>query len=169
MNAEELATRSGIGERIKSERLRLGLNPEDFADQVGVHRSTLFNYEGGSRVPDAMALQRMHDSAGVDVLYVVTGRRAQVSELSDADRELLERVGALPARLRSVVEDVALLSRLAFDARPGYDYAGTLTGEAAPVPPGGTYPPASTASTAVLLHETKPRPKPVKRASDIKT
>lgn len=126
MDAEELATRSGIGERIKSERLRLGLNPEDFAEQVGVHRSTLFNYEGGSRVPDAMALQRMHDLAGVDVLYVVTGRRAQVSELNDPDRELLECVGALPLRLRTVVEDVALLSRLAFDARPGYDYTGTL-------------------------------------------
>jgi transcriptional regulator with XRE-family HTH domain len=134
MDAEELTKRSGIGERIKAERLRIGLTPEDFAEKVGVHRSTVFNYESGARVPDAVALERMHDLARVDVLFVVVGQRAQMSELTETDRTLLECVGALPHRLRAVVEDVALLSKLAFDARPGYDYTGALAGGPDPAP-----------------------------------
>lgn len=66
-----------IGERLKSERLRLGVAPADFAGACGVSRTTQFAYEGGARAPDADYLQRAAD-LGVDVLFVVTGGRSSL-------------------------------------------------------------------------------------------
>lgn len=69
-----------IGERLRAERDRLGLKQEDFAQAVkhqgakGVTRQSQSLYEAGKRVPDAYYLQAVA-SLGVDVQYVVTGRR----------------------------------------------------------------------------------------------
>lgn len=63
-----------IGERLKAERIRVGIPPTDFAALCGVSRTTQFNYEAGGRAPDADYLQRA-GKAGVDVQYVITGTR----------------------------------------------------------------------------------------------
>lgn len=63
-----------IGDRLKSERKRLGLNQDELAQVAGVQRQAQGNYERGDRVPDAAYLQAIA-SAGVDVLFVITGRR----------------------------------------------------------------------------------------------
>lgn len=143
MDAEELAARAGIGERIKSERQRLGLTPEDLAEKTGVSRSTAFNYEAGLRVPDALVLQRMQRDVGVDVMFVLLGQRGQPSTLSCDARQLLDRVSGLPPRLRTVVEEVALTAWLAFDARRTYDYGNAFT--------------VVDNSTVVVAHEPAPK------------
>lgn len=63
-----------IGERLKSERVRIGIAPTEFAALCGVSRTTQFNYEAGGRAPDADYLQRAN-KAGVDVQFVITGQR----------------------------------------------------------------------------------------------
>ncbi|MFS0825516.1 helix-turn-helix domain-containing protein [Pseudomonas phoenicis] len=65
----------GIGDRLKEERERLGLNQTDFAALAGASRNTQCNYEKGGRSPDAnyLAAAALH---GVDVAYVVTGLRS---------------------------------------------------------------------------------------------
>jgi transcriptional regulator with XRE-family HTH domain len=68
-----------IGERLKSERERLGFTQQQFADFVGVTRKTLFGYETGARAPDAAALA-VWSGVGVDALFVVTGQRQGKSE-----------------------------------------------------------------------------------------
>lgn len=68
-----------IGERLKSERERLGFTQQQFADFVGVTRKTLFGYETGARAPDAAALA-VWSGVGVDALFVVTGVRHSKSE-----------------------------------------------------------------------------------------
>lgn len=67
-----------IGERLRSERERLGMSQDDFAGLVGVTRKTLFGYESGARAPDAGALNAWA-AVGLDVLYVVTGRRSSTA------------------------------------------------------------------------------------------
>lgn len=135
MDADELAARNGIGERIKAERTRLGLSPEDFAAKAGYSRATVFNWESGVRMPDAMALRAMHGGAAVDVQFVVTGERKAISTLSCAQQDVASKLGDLPDRLQQLVADVTHVTWLAFDARRSYDYAGALsTGDGTPAP-----------------------------------
>lgn len=80
-----------IGDRLREERVRLGFNQADFAAIAGVAKTTQFNYEKGERSPDADYLAAVGER-GVDVLYVVSGRRIPVASdaISEAELELLE-------------------------------------------------------------------------------
>jgi transcriptional regulator with XRE-family HTH domain len=71
--SENLLTRVEVGARLKAERQRLGLNQAVFAGLATVSRRTQASYEAGDGAPSADYLAAMAD-AGVDVLYVVTGR-----------------------------------------------------------------------------------------------
>lgn len=64
----------GISDRLKEERLRLGLSQSDFADAGGAHRKSQGNYESGERYPDAQYLSAIA-AIGADVQYIVTGQR----------------------------------------------------------------------------------------------
>lgn len=63
-----------IGERLKEERSRLGMNQTDIGALGGVGKTTQINYEKGNGVPDARYLAAVAEK-GVDVLYVITGQR----------------------------------------------------------------------------------------------
>ncbi|WP_080762412.1 helix-turn-helix domain-containing protein [Chromobacterium violaceum] len=63
-----------IGDRLREERERLGLNQTDFAALGGVGRKSQFNYEESERQPDAAYLAAI-SVAGADVLYILTGQR----------------------------------------------------------------------------------------------
>lgn len=98
----------GIGERLKEERERLGLNQTDFAALAGASKNTQYNYEKGERSPDAnyMAAAAVQ---GVDVLYVITGvRTPQASSSFTAEETEFVEI------LRSMDEtDRAVMSRTA--------------------------------------------------------
>jgi len=85
-----------IGERLREERARLGLNQGDFAAVAKVSKTTQFNYEKGERSPDAAYLEAVA-AAGVDVLYVLTGNRSGLSEnrLADDESMLLNQYRAM--------------------------------------------------------------------------
>lgn len=75
---------STIGERLRQERDRLGLNQTAFAEVGGVQKRAQINYEKDERYPDAGYLAAIA-AAGVDVLYVLTGQRSQsVTEQSNS-------------------------------------------------------------------------------------
>ncbi|MBZ9561044.1 helix-turn-helix domain-containing protein [Pseudomonas sp. P116] len=76
-----------IGERLKEERSRLGLSQTDLGAAGGVGKTTQINYEKGTGTPDAKYLAAVEE-LGVDVLYVVTGRRVPVSDQLIAIDEL---------------------------------------------------------------------------------
>ena len=65
---------AGIGERFRKERLRLGLTQQEMADAVRVARSTIAAGETGLA---KLMTATLADSSliGVDVAYVLTGRR----------------------------------------------------------------------------------------------
>ncbi len=69
-------TPSAIGARIREERIRLGQTQLRFADAVGCSKSGLLKWEKGECTPNALVLAVCAE-LGVDLLYVVTGRRAQ--------------------------------------------------------------------------------------------
>lgn len=79
-----------IGGRLREERNRLNLSQIDTARMGGVAKNAQINYEAGARQPDVGYLAGL-DSAGFDVLYVITGRRdlARNGELTEEEAELL--------------------------------------------------------------------------------
>lgn len=66
---------SELGTRLREERKRLGLSQREMGQLGGVAANAQGKYESGERVPKADYLSALA-SVGVDVLYVLTGRRA---------------------------------------------------------------------------------------------
>lgn len=98
-----------IGERLKSERTRLGFNQTEFAAIGGVQRRAQLFYEQDERRPDAGYLQAVA-RLGVDVQFVVTGIRSGQA-LSKDEEQLLARFRNLDlmgkARLLGMVEGIS--------------------------------------------------------------
>lgn len=79
-------TLEGVGERLKSERLRLGLSQEIFAERCGVKKLTQYNYEKSKRHPDAGYLIAAK-ALGVDLNYVITAQRSDEASVLDVVRD----------------------------------------------------------------------------------
>ena len=85
-----------IGEILKEERQRLGMNQEDFAAVAGLKRRAQTLYEQDERAPDALYLRALA-GIGVDVHYILTGERLQSAVTSD-ERELLDGYRSMDVR-----------------------------------------------------------------------
>lgn len=92
---------NSFAERLREERLRLGLNQTDFAASGGVKRDAQQNYESGLRRPDSSYLEAIA-ALGVDVAYLLTGQR-NASELSADEEALLAGYRSLDAKGRAGV------------------------------------------------------------------
>ncbi|MFJ2282061.1 helix-turn-helix domain-containing protein [Pseudomonas sp. NPDC087803] len=86
----------GVGERLREERTRLGLNQDAFAQQGGITRNTQGSYEKGERNPDSAYLTAVA-KAGVDVFYVLTGGRMpqHAGALDPAENQLIQQFRSL--------------------------------------------------------------------------
>lgn len=97
----------GIGDRLREERERLGMNQEAFGAIAGVRKQAQLLYEKGERHPDAQYLAAIA-AAGADVLYILTGRRSQavaeVELLPAGDRILLDNFHRAPAAVQAGVK-----------------------------------------------------------------
>jgi transcriptional regulator with XRE-family HTH domain len=126
-----------IGERLREERARLGMNQPQFAAIAGTTKQTLFSWESGKTAPDAGQIAALAHG-GVDVLYVITGERginsqtralidakqARISRFVDAGMDL-EQVreleanygsGPSPQRIKQVAALLAKLRAIEFEA-----------------------------------------------------
>lgn len=64
-----------LGNRLREERERVGMTQPVFAEAAGAKKRTLIDWEKGVSSPTATQLEALA-VIGVDVLYVLTGRRA---------------------------------------------------------------------------------------------
>lgn len=98
---------TSMGERLRDERRKIGLNQTQLGEIAGVGKTTQLKYEKGSSFPDASYLAAVSE-VGVDILYVVTGRRttAPVEALSVREQTVVYNFRALPE------DDKAALQRL---------------------------------------------------------
>ncbi len=92
-----------FGARLKEERKRLGLKQAEFAALVGTDVPKQSLYENGHRTLRAAYLARI-EPAGVDLLYVLTGRRSEAVPLGDKAGAFLTFYLGLPDELRQQVE-----------------------------------------------------------------
>ena len=85
-----------VGNRLKEERKRLGLTQEAIGLACGVAKRTQILFEQDAHVPGG-AYFAAADELGMDVTYVLVGRR---DRLTEADADLLDswRNASAPAR-----------------------------------------------------------------------
>ncbi|WP_371853980.1 XRE family transcriptional regulator [Pseudomonas sp. Irchel 3H9] len=95
---------SGVGERLREERERLGKNQTDFGVSAGVSRGTQKAYELGSSSPDVRYLSGLQE-LGVDVHYVLTGSRVDtnLNNLSEVESAVLESMRQMSEADRNVL------------------------------------------------------------------
>ena len=96
-----LQSLGNVGARLRSERKRLGYNQDVMATTGGVTRNSQVSYESGKRAFDANYLISLA-SSGVDVGYIVTGRREGMT-LTEEAHELLDCFYALAAEDQAAV------------------------------------------------------------------
>ncbi|MBR8314213.1 helix-turn-helix transcriptional regulator [Burkholderia dolosa] len=101
--------------------MRIGLSQAEFAALGGLGKQAQLNYEADARSPDANYLAAL-SKVGVDVLYVVTGQRAQGVPMPEDEAELLEGFRQLNEVGRTAVQ--ASIN--------GFLLAGTMTISGAP-------------------------------------
>lgn len=96
MKAKPWVDRAALGRRLGEERDRLGLSQFALAEIGGVAKRTQAAWECGDQVPNAEYLALTAD-AGLDVMYVVAGRRASQVQpgaikglITDQEMALLE-------------------------------------------------------------------------------
>lgn len=77
------------GDRLRDERVRLGLSQEDLALAGGVNRNTQGSYERGARNPDTAYLMAVA-GLGVDIGFVLTGQK-QISDLSGEEAQIIDQ------------------------------------------------------------------------------
>ncbi|NEM18817.1 helix-turn-helix transcriptional regulator, partial [Escherichia coli] len=95
---------SAIGDRLRQERERQGLNQEEFGLRGGVNRNTQGKYEKGERSPDSEYLAA-HAEAGVDILFVLVGTRSALpaDSLTNIESEIVGHLRAMtPYNLESI-------------------------------------------------------------------
>jgi len=109
-----------VGDRLREERTRIGLSQEELAAVGGLRKQAQLNYESGTRSPDASYLLAL-ESAGVDIVYVLTGRRVVTDSaaviLDEGEQEILRKYRKLNEAGKGAVE--ALMN--------GYLFAGVFT------------------------------------------
>lgn len=100
-----------IFERLREERERLKLTQPVFAELAGVKKRTVIDWEKGISSPTAVQLSAL-SSAGVDVLYVITGQRSSPAipiamSLSPRQQALLDNYEATSDEGRRIIEATA--------------------------------------------------------------
>jgi transcriptional regulator with XRE-family HTH domain len=105
-----------FGKRLADERRRLGLKQAEFAKLVGANVPKQSLYENDKRELRASYLARLPE-VGVDVVYVLTGRRGEQGQVDQGASDLLTAYLALPVELQQATEALARALRECF-SRP---------------------------------------------------
>lgn len=80
-----------IGARIRE--VRGAMTQKDFADKLGVGRTSVVRYEAGERMPDAVFIAKANLVMGIDPIWLLTGQRgapAQAPPLAPDEAALLD-------------------------------------------------------------------------------
>jgi len=108
---------SSVGERLRAERLRLGLNQAEMAALGGVSPNSQINYEGNKRSPDTDYLVQLASSR-VDVGFIVTGEPSGAKLGAEEQRLIALFRSAGPDERQKILRMLSAFIGEADQARP---------------------------------------------------
>jgi len=101
-----------IGKRLKEERERLHLTQTSLGDIGGMGKTTVIAWERGTAYPNAEFLEAAA-SFGMDVNYVITGKRLDNVATTPIELSYLRICRALPDQAAKMAGNAALMGVLA--------------------------------------------------------
>lgn len=112
--------RGDMGERLRSERKRLGLSQTEMATIAGGSLRAQQTYEAGKRTPTAEYLAALV-GAGVNVAFILTGNREDAREPADSlEAALLCAFRALSSTAKAAIVHIVEIAALGAEkAREG--------------------------------------------------
>jgi transcriptional regulator with XRE-family HTH domain len=99
-------------------KVRGKMTREAFSELLGVSSSTVVRYESNERAPDAEFLLRLNVLYGLDPLYVLTGKTANLGGLVDAEVELVNAYRAADAAGQALIAATAAMAAKARAVSP---------------------------------------------------
>lgn len=91
-----------IGGRIR--QVRGDMTQKDFADRLGIGRTSVVRYEAGERSPDAEFIAKAHAVLGVDPIWLLTGAGIGVPSLTPEESALLDNFRHSPPAARQALK-----------------------------------------------------------------
>lgn len=91
-----------FSKRLVEERKRLKIKQKEMAEKVGVHINSQLDYEKG-RVPAFVAYLEQIAEMGVDVQYLLTGRRSAEPVLTPEEKAVLAAWKKAPEQIQMAV------------------------------------------------------------------
>ena len=88
-----------LGDKIKTARKAQGITQADLAERLGVHRSTVANYELTRRKPSITEIKEIAKILYVDVNYLLEGEEVS------SENDLLTRANSVFSDLTISIED----------------------------------------------------------------
>ena len=92
-----------IGKRIRSQREKLSLTRDEFAEQAEISPQFLAEIENGTKGMSAETLFKVCDKFNISADYLLLGRQSTVGLEKTPAAELL---GKIPARYSEAAEDI---------------------------------------------------------------
>jgi transcriptional regulator with XRE-family HTH domain len=81
-----------FGEKITSQRKKLGLSQQDLADKIGTHGAVIGKYERGEITPSVEVARKIADELGISLDFL-TDETGESSPLQD--KQILRRISEL--------------------------------------------------------------------------
>lgn len=96
-----------LGDRLRD--LRGDMTQQEFADLIGIGRTTLIKYESNERAPDAQLIVKLNVLFGVDPLWLLTGNMpgSKNEKASPREARLLQMYRQLNEQGQAAIENMA--------------------------------------------------------------
>jgi transcriptional regulator with XRE-family HTH domain len=98
---------SGLALRLRQERERLRLSQRVFGHIGGVEANAQSKYESGQRIPKADYLAALA-AIGVDVVFVITGLRSPVDDISLDEQKMMTNFRSLQREDQDAISRVTV-------------------------------------------------------------
>ena len=113
-----------LADRIVLLRKQAGLTQVDLADKIGVSKSQYIRYETKDVQPPANIINKLADTLGTSVDYLISGDKTEKAKASLKNSELIQRfkeVDSLPEEEQGVL--IKIISAYVRDYRAKQAYA----------------------------------------------
>jgi len=100
-----------IGKKLKEARIRSGITQEDVAEQIGISRQTVSNWENEKSYPDVISVIRLSDLYAVSLDELLKGDNKMIEHLEETTNVVKSNQKLIWAILANIVL-IALLITL---------------------------------------------------------
>ena len=85
-----MTIKNKLQNRIKEERIKLGLNQEEFGKMINVSKQAVSGWENGYRTPDVETLEKLAELLNCSVDYLINKQHSEVTLGERVDSYLRE-------------------------------------------------------------------------------